>query len=1327
MSRVGLHFNGTNAYCKIPVSVTSAQSWEVTLSISTDSNNKYGNAIYNQPCIWGYDSRGYASKDFHIDLKNGNLYIFAGLGGTNTASQLNYGTLTKANNDCGWDTGIFIADSALHTIRAVYADNKITIYLDGTNLGYFNTAYTIYSSDLYLGCSKVGESKYAVYNLYDFNLKIDGVDSVIYAPDDADIALNKLTDMSGNSNDGTLYGTVSSVGYMMSMMLDMERVIDTAFLTVIVDTMRMTHVPALKWRYDNIGTIADLINTSNAVQLSNLPITQSKTGFAFYQDELFDKIFDVADSGEYWIRFDVYNSTNDDVFVGDYTTINPDMEDPQSVGVSLTYGDTIILWYNGDSANIDYTPSSRLESYLIHMKSGISDGFVEIYSSVAGLLGEHTGNVNNGYDFEHLTATGSSSNFLSNIVISNQPLWLDDDATLDISVDYYADLLRKVENAILFAADTERIVVGGTSINYAVDTERVTYYGVSINYLADTEREISIAVSYYTDTERIVSDGELTTLYFDTMRMTTKPSTAWRYETIGKISDLQNAPSAVQLSNLPRTQSIFGVAFYVGLYDANVFKGTQSSREVWIRFDAYRIANYSWRMGARYASNDNEANAGVRVDSIYPNKNRLWVDTVSNAVAYLADDTAKVAELQSFLLHMIGDFDGLMEVYTDDGGLIYEFHGEVNDAEIFDEFNAFGSSGAYFSNVIISNQPIWLDDHAVMSEPVSLSFDVDRQVCNTVDIIADAERLLLTWTENISLSLDTNRDVVLVPTLSIDAERDLYSELSISIDTERFIIGAEYALAIDAVRQIGNGIVILYDKERYVNNTVVVPFDTEREIIRIENFHLDTTRYLPYQLTIDGTETTVIPMAPNDAGLQSINIQMSEQQVTDRVSFVHAGNCNIMDKIQGTYRDYVFDLRIEETDRQGILQTCSCCSDIDEILYSQIAYTIPEDKYEWSEDYLEWAGIKRQEHPDEDIELQPTTTAEEHLRMIANKMGKNLVYRGVKFYSTNNVDENGGKTYASVISELIGWSSRLPHMEINAYFRGDTLYVVQRGFESNTVSLSGAKIANLKINQKLMRTTWGSDIKSESTVDTFINEWAEIEKEPYNPSSGGSSTYNDDNLVETTTTESETERTETTYYYEIGEHGEKYLAYERTVKYEIDERGNWQEYDTITTTHERVSTTQSHIYAEDSDGAIVGEVVSPNRFDDRATPYDMGRYTSDFNIVHDSQGNQYKLLSIKHFSEKLEKGTRTTYGLSLVDTSFPVYGEANLTYLTQQLMLLNRKVEETISMDVYDIDHVIGFDDKISFNGATYYLKSNNVLQDERTVNKQSLVMVRWF
>lgn len=87
----------------------------------------------------------------------------------------------------------------------------------------------------------------------------------------------------------------------------------------------------------------------------------------------------------------------------------------------------------------------------------------------------------------------------------------------------------------------------------------------------------------------------------------------------------------------------------------------------------------------------------------------------------------------------------------------------------------------------------------------------------------------------------------------------------------------------------------------------------------------------------------------------------------------------------------------------------------------------------------------------------------------------------------------------------------------------------------------------------------------------------------------------------------------------------------------------------------------------------------------------------------------------------------TINGHALVDTSLPVTDFATKKNFSDAINWLNRKTQETISMDVYDFPHVIDFNDRIIFNGAEYFLESNTVTKTPRIVNKQSVRFVRWY
>lgn len=255
-------------------------------------------------------------------------------------------------------------------------------------------------------------------------------------------------------------------------------------------------------------------------------------------------------------------------------------------------------------------------------------------------------------------------------------------------------------------------------------------------------------------------------------------------------------------------------------------------------------------------------------------------------------------------------------------------------------------------------------------------------------------------------------------------------------------------------------------------------FDINRAIKgKVKLFAIDTSEYFSgggLSSSGDSAETLtptvipsqeIIPAAPdNTNGLQSVEISLGEQQLTDNVSFVGVVPFDIMFPVQGQYLDYVFDMRVERVQQRGVLYTCDCCVDVDQLLYTQIAYTVPPS--------TDWHGAG---------ESSPTTSyanksvlASWHATSIARTIGKTPVMQFDNFQSTVIPDEKGGATYADLIRDVFGWSSRVPTHMINVFIRNDKIYFVQRGHEARLIDLTGTKHTIPIVTHELVRMTWGS-------------------------------------------------------------------------------------------------------------------------------------------------------------------------------------------------------------------------------------------------------------
>jgi len=179
------------------------------------------------------------------------------------------------------------------------------------------------------------------------------------------------------------------------------------------------------WRYTNPGT-ADYFDFEGATTVK-VPYTQSVTGTAFYGGGRLDMFNTPAGVKEVWIKFDLYvreynaaSVLRYDYFVyGGHTSAKLN----QFCGFQSTrqgfydYIDSFTVFGGGQ-----LTPTTAaLHKYLLHMKSGATDGLFEF--TVDKETYSYTGNVNGGEDFTCLYLYSQSDYALfSNIVVSDSPV-----------------------------------------------------------------------------------------------------------------------------------------------------------------------------------------------------------------------------------------------------------------------------------------------------------------------------------------------------------------------------------------------------------------------------------------------------------------------------------------------------------------------------------------------------------------------------------------------------------------------------------------------------------------------------------------------------------------------------------------------------------------------------------------------------------------------------------------------------------------------------------------------------------------------------------------
>lgn len=784
-------------------------------------------------------------------------------------------------------------------------------------------------------------------------------------------------------------------------------------------------------------------------------------------------------------------------------------------------------------------------------------------------------------------------------------------------------------------------------------TPPTDYFPKTLNLGFDTLRLVQdtnfIPVVFSADTQRNIAQS--VNLNFDTER---KVKSVWRYGNYGT-ADLLSV-SGTTVTDLPVTQSKTGSAFYQTAR-AKCFD-IPATNEIWIKFDVYTTLSKRWRA---YNQTSNGATGVCSQTSgafdfwINDTKEKTFSSTVKN-------------KLQTVLLHMISDSSsGVVEAWLD-GEKLYTYTGKVNNGADFDNiYLQSDGAGTFFSNVIISNAEIGLDE--LTPFPVNFNFDTARK-----------------FSKPLSLNFDTER-------------------------TTEIIINK------------------IFDLQRILRRAFESEFGTQRIVIATVDKDFDTIRNLAHKLIVTPAENGVIDSEfVNTPNVQSIEIQIAAQQLTDQLSFTAINDADIMQQVKGQYLDYLFDMRVEKSSKRGILTTCRCCADVDRTLYCQFTYIINADIVAYEVD-LQSKTIHHHGHTSsEDIDESKTEIrrawATSHLNFIALFLGKKLVCRFKNFVSDLEVKQEN-ITLQGLLNNLFSWTARLPHMLINCYIRDDTLYVIQRGYEQNVIDLTNAAITLPVINKELVRTTWGSSPNDDYTLNHHYlgwkiavppPKWSEDRNTYYfykqiqygylltkSHSFGGWQEKKIDGYTIRRPIINVTAYKYTAWMpYELIEEVSTSVAL-GTERYNLTDPVFTGELISYTRTeHNTLTPSQSHTVEYDEDGNLVGSVV--------------GSHVAGFY-------DNYATLEEEH----TESENRTIQGNPLIDPNFPVIGDGALAELTSAVKWLNRKTKETVSFDVYDYPHVFDLNDRIILNGNEYFLESNTVTKTPRIVNQQSLVLVRWY
>ena len=538
--------------------------------------------------------------------------------------------------------------------------------------------------------------------------------------------------------------------------------------------------------------------------------------------------------------------------------------------------------------------------------------------------------------------------------------------------------------------------------------------------------------------------------------------------------------------------------------------------------------------------------------------------------------------------------------------------------------------------------------------------------------------------------------------LTCDLRRELHASCVVHVDTRRLLqTGVKVSIRGKLLRRIGRTESANTDTLRRIGQFCSVGTDIARQLIKSLHILADTRIDIPHTLTYAEFR---------ERGIRSFSVMLGELSLSDTIQLETVQPLSIGDSTQGRVLDYAFRFLVEETSQRGIVQSVKGTYSKDTLLYTPIHI------------YVERAKVSR------------------YAAEIAAALGLRL-HRLTDDFTPSQNFEGSGMTYHDFISALFGWTAKLPQRQINVFIRGDTLHIIQRGMEESVIDITNWPHAQPTVERKLLRSVWhsshndstGAHNEEDTAPVPFTGtiSFKEISRTYSNgflvreTNENGYSTYSYDGeyLAEKRTHNVDGSTSRTDYAYaSTGRDVYLFKEWERTTE-AVNDGKKHTEYDWEDWSREKGTERITYhaplgygwyattVYA---DGVLEGSSLSQGK---------PGGKASQFTV------EQSNLSLGAHYAS--DDGLPYS---SLIDTEFPVVGADYLRVLTREIEWLNRKTQETVTVEIRariqngipDIDHIVDFTERIRFEGHEYFLQSNTVELTPRLL-RQTIKMVRWY
>lgn len=604
----------------------------------------------------------------------------------------------------------------------------------------------------------------------------------------------------------------------------------------------------------------------------------------------------------------------------------------------------------------------------------------------------------------------------------------------------------------------------------------------------------------------------------------------------------------------------------------------------------------------------------------------------------------------------------------------------------------------------------------------------------------------------------------------INAERNIIKSIYFNAETSRntMVRDLPVFLEADCVLSITANKDISADVLRVRSNSSEILADILRHVIVDREIMNSTMRKLPYDTSFHKAEPVHLPAnrpalgdnpwqvfasAKAKPGPVSITITLGELTLSDSFELQTVQPIDVHEMITGRITDFEYCYQVGDISYTDLLRTAGGMYDTDILLYMPIEYSV------YSSVKVVFVNLSSGSSSSSSggAADSPKYYLSTHAARIGNALGKRVVFLCDNFKHKSTWTGNGN-TYQSIISTLFGWSSVIPHMQINVFLRhkSNTLYIVQRGRELSKINITSCHHSRPEYKREIVRTLWatgknegrsekrkgGNGIGASETITVNAPDNGDntASYSEFKGANGGSQTL---------LTKETTDETVTTYSYTGGpDDGGYRLSKKETINtkdgsknvtsyvYAIVNSG----YMLVVESEIHYDRTNHKVYCRETfhhslgNGGVLTQV-----FENKKLISSSLSESTTVSSPYRAQQETYDLTGSTGPKEENENeddgslgsGATISFGSSSYDSSidynqFPTDDVYFLRKYTNAIKWLNRKIKETVVMDIYDYGHVIDFTERVIFNGAEYYLSSNKITQTTNEL-KQNVTLVRWY